>query len=92
MPAEKDYTRLGLFLVIAGVVVLATAMFFVQRYRERPSFAMVTYTEQTVTGLNITSPVRFKGVLVGQADIDGGLIGGAALDAASFVEIIKAAR
>ena len=30
--------------------------------------------------------------LLGQADIDGGLIGGAALDARSFVELVRIAQ
>jgi hypothetical protein len=66
--AEKDYTRLGLFLLLAVVVILGTVMFFVQRLRDRPAIQFVTYTDQNVVGLGIDSPVRFKGVTVGRVD------------------------
>ena len=35
MAVEKSYARLGLFLVVGLVVVLATAIFFIQRMRSR---------------------------------------------------------
>ena len=35
MAVEKSYAHLGLFLVIALVVVLATALLFIQRIRSR---------------------------------------------------------
>ena len=66
MAAQKDYSRLGLFLVT--IVVLATVLFFVQRSREREVLDLVTYTDQNVTGLGAQSPVRFKGVTVGRVD------------------------
>jgi paraquat-inducible protein B len=66
MPVEKSYARLGLFLVVVLVVVLATAMLFIQRLRSRAVIAMVTYTTENVSGLDISSPVRFRGVPVGR--------------------------
>ena len=35
MPAEKSYARLGLFIVVTLVVVLATAVLFIQRMKQR---------------------------------------------------------
>ena len=66
MAVEKSYTRLGLFLVIALVVVLATALLFIQRMRSRQVIELVTYTQENVTGLDISSPVRYRGVAVGR--------------------------
>lgn len=66
MTAEKSYARLGLFVVVTLVVVLATAIFFIQRLRSRPAIAMVTYTRENVSGLDVSSPVRLQGVAVGQ--------------------------
>ena len=66
MAVEKSYARLGLFLVITLVVVLATALLFIQRLRSRSVIAMVTYTIDNVTGLDISSPVRYRGVHIGQ--------------------------
>jgi paraquat-inducible protein B len=66
MAVEKSYARLGLFIVVSLVVVLATAVLLIQRLRSRESIAMVTYTKENVSGLNVSSPVRLRGVPVGQ--------------------------
>jgi HAMP domain-containing protein len=42
MAVEKSYARLGFFIVVALVVVLATAVFFIQRWRSRAVIGMVT--------------------------------------------------
>ena len=66
MAVEKSYARLGLFLVVVLVVVLATAFLFIQRWRSRAVIAMVTYTNENVSGLEVSSPVRFRGVSLGR--------------------------
>jgi len=66
MAVEKSYARLGLFLVIAIVVVLATGLLFIQRMRSREVIQLVTYTQENVAGLDISSPVRYRGVTVGR--------------------------
>ena len=66
MAVERSYARLGLFLVVALVVVLATALLFIQRLRSRAVIEMVTYTTENVSGLDVSSPVRYRGVPVGR--------------------------
>lgn len=66
MPVEKSYARLGLFITLMLVVVLGTAVFFIQRMKQRPAIGMVTYTTENVFGLDVSSPVRLRGVPVGQ--------------------------
>jgi paraquat-inducible protein B len=66
MAVEKSYARLGLGLVVAIVVVLATALLFIQRMRSREVIELVTYTQESVSGLDISSPVRYRGVAVGR--------------------------
>jgi len=66
MAVEKSYARLGLFLVIAIVVVLATGLIFIQRMRRHDVIELVTYTQENVAGLDISSPVRYRGVVVGR--------------------------
>jgi len=66
MAVEKSYARLGLFLVVVLVVVLATALLFIQRWRSRAVIGMVTYTNENVSGLEVSSPVRFRGVSLGR--------------------------
>ena len=66
MAVEKSYARLGFFIVVALVVVLATAVLFIQRWRSRAVIGMVTYTTENVSGLDVSSPVRYRGVPVGR--------------------------
>jgi ABC-type transporter Mla subunit MlaD len=48
------------------VVVLATAVFFIQRAKSRAAIGMVTYTTENVFGLDVSSAVRLRGVPVGR--------------------------
>ena len=66
MAVEKSYARLGLFMVVILIVVLATAVLFIQRLKSRAVIAMVTYTTENVSGLDVSSPVRYRGVPVGR--------------------------
>lgn len=66
MPVEKSYARLGFFILVALVVVLVTAVFFIQRLKRRPAMGMVTYTTENVFGLDVSSAVRLRGVPVGR--------------------------
>jgi ABC-type transporter Mla subunit MlaD len=66
MPVEKSYVRLGFFVLVALVVVLATSVFFIQRLKRRPAIGMVTYTTENVFGLDVSSAVRLQGVPVGR--------------------------
>jgi ABC-type transporter Mla subunit MlaD len=66
MPVEKSYARLGLFVVVALVAILGTAVFFIQRMKTRAAFVMVTYTTENVFGLDVSSAVRLRGVPVGR--------------------------
>ncbi len=66
MAVDKSYARLGFFVVVTLTVVLATAVLFIQRWRSRPLLEVVTYTTENVSGLDASSPVRFRGVTVGR--------------------------
>ena len=66
MAAEHSYARLGFFLVVVLVVVLATGLLFIQRLRSREVIEAVTYTTENVSGLEVSSPVRYRGVSVGR--------------------------
>ena len=66
MAVDKSYTRLGLFIVVTLAVVLATSVLFIQRMKSREAIRFVTYTTENVTGLDISSPVRYRGVSVGR--------------------------
>ena len=66
MASEKSYASLGLFIVVTLIVVLVTAVFFIERLKNRASIAMVTYTKENVFGLDVSSSVRLRGVPVGR--------------------------
>src|SRR5688572_25146035 len=66
MAVERNYARLGLFLVVAVAVLLATALLFLQRARSRAVIEMVTYTRENVSGIDVSSPVRYRGVPLGR--------------------------
>jgi paraquat-inducible protein B len=66
MAVEKSYARLGFFLVVGLVVILATAVLLIQRMRSRAVINMVTFTTENVSGLDVSSPVRYRGVPVGR--------------------------
>ena len=66
MAAEKSYARLGFFVVVGVIVMLATGLFFIQRMRSREVITLVTYFTEDVSGLDISSPVRFRGVSIGR--------------------------
>ena len=66
MASGKSYAPLGLFIVATLIVVLVTAVFFIERLKNRASIAMVTYTKENVFGLDVSSSVRLRGVPVGR--------------------------
>ena len=66
MAVEKSYTRLGFFIVLTLVLFLVTAVFFIQRLKQRPAIGLVTYTTDNVFGLDVSSAVRLRGVPVGR--------------------------
>jgi phospholipid/cholesterol/gamma-HCH transport system substrate-binding protein len=66
MAVEKNYARLGFFLVVVLTLLLATALLFIQRLRSREVLELVTYTIEDVSGLDVSSPVRYRGVSVGR--------------------------
>ena len=68
MAVDRSYARLGLFLVVTTAVVVATAVFFVRRAQAHRVIDAVTYTGGNVSGLEISSPVRFRGVQVGAVE------------------------
>jgi ABC-type transporter Mla subunit MlaD len=65
MAAEQSYAKLGLFVVIGLAVMVATGLFFVRRMRTREVIPMVTFTTENVSGLDVSSQVRYRGVPVG---------------------------
>jgi phospholipid/cholesterol/gamma-HCH transport system substrate-binding protein len=61
----KRYGRLGAFVVVS-VCILATSIFILGgRQWFQPTFTFETYFDQSVAGLDVGAPVRFRGVPLG---------------------------
>lgn len=66
MKTNASYFRIGLF-VIAGFVLLAAGLIFLGADRMfRPHLYLETYVDGTVQGLDVGSPVKFRGVEIGR--------------------------
>lgn len=65
MSAETHYFRVGLFVFVGFAVIAATAVVLGGRGLFTREVLMETYFDEPVTGLEIGSPVRFRGVRVG---------------------------
>ena len=66
MGESRRHIRLGLFVVIS--VAILAAVLFVLGGREffQPTFTFETYFDQSIAGLDLGAPVRFRGVPLGQ--------------------------
>jgi paraquat-inducible protein B len=66
MSAKPDYFRIGIF-VSGGVALLVFAIFvFGGGQMFRPKIEMETYVKGSVQGIDVGTPVKFRGVLIGK--------------------------
>jgi ABC-type transporter Mla subunit MlaD len=66
MAASPGYFKLGLF-ILAGLALLAGALIFLGAGKAfRPRIFLETYLDGTVQGVDIGSPVKFRGVQIGR--------------------------
>ncbi len=63
--APTNHWKLGLFVVLGAGAMLAVAVWFGARRFERQTFVAHSYFDEPVTGLEIGSPVRFRGMTIG---------------------------
>lgn len=66
MSARANYLKIGVF-VLAGFLVLAGALIFLGAGNMfRPRLYFETYVDGTVQGIDLGSPVKFRGVQIGR--------------------------
>ena len=71
MDEKRYYTRLGLF-VVASVVLLCALLFILGgRSLFQPTSIVETYFDDSVAGLDVGAPMRFRGVPLGQVSFIG---------------------
>jgi len=66
MDESKRYVRLGLFVVVCVAIVAAVLFLLGGRKLFQPTFTFETYFDESVAGLELGAPVRFRGVPLGQ--------------------------
>jgi len=66
MEEGKRHFRLGLFVVVCLATLAAVLFLLGGRKLFRPTFTFETYFNESVAGLEIGAPVRFRGVPLGQ--------------------------
>lgn len=65
MEEGKRYHRLGLFVVLGLTILLAVLFLLGGRELFQPTYVFETYFDESVAGLDIGAPVRYRGVPLG---------------------------
>jgi phospholipid/cholesterol/gamma-HCH transport system substrate-binding protein/paraquat-inducible protein B len=66
MEENKRYVRLGLFVFLTVLILAAVLFILGGRSLFEPTFTFETYFNESVAGLEIGAPVRYRGVPLGQ--------------------------
>ncbi len=67
---EANYFRIGLFIILGGVLLAAALVTFGVGQFFKPKIKIETYVDGTVQGIEVGSAVKFRGVTVGKvADV-----------------------
>jgi phospholipid/cholesterol/gamma-HCH transport system substrate-binding protein/paraquat-inducible protein B len=69
--SNPNYFRLGLFVFVGFAAILTLILVFGTGQLFKKTTMAETYIEQSVTGLDVGAPVRFRGVKVGQVTFIG---------------------
>ena len=66
MSAKAHYFRIGLFVLIGIVLIVAGVIIFGAGTLFRKEVMIETYVEESVQGLDVGAPVKYRGVQIGQ--------------------------
>ena len=69
--SNPNYFRLGLFVFAGFAAILGLILVFGTGQLFKKTTMVETYIEQSITGLDVGAPVRFRGVKVGQVSFIG---------------------
>jgi ABC-type transporter Mla subunit MlaD len=65
MSAKTNYFKLGMFIIIAVIILLVAIFFLGAREMFRKEWFFETYIDSSVQGLDLGSPVKMMGVKIG---------------------------
>jgi paraquat-inducible protein B len=71
MAAPVNHWKLGLFVVVGVVLSLVTVTFLGAERLQKQVVSYQTYFDESVQGLEVGSPVKFRGVTVGTVSVIG---------------------
>ena len=66
MTGQPNYFKIGLFVIAAFLLVAAALVYLGADRMMRPKIYLETYVDGTVQGVDIGSPVKFRGVQIGR--------------------------
>jgi len=66
MKSEAHFFRIGLFVILGVLLLSAALIVFGAGQLFKPRIEIVTYADVTVQGIEVGSPVKFRGVTVGK--------------------------
>ena len=68
MSAQTHYFKLGLFIIIGSVLVAAAIVILGVGALFQDKIMMETYLDESAQGLAVGSPVKFRGVQIGNIE------------------------
>jgi paraquat-inducible protein B len=69
MPAPTNHWKLGLFVVVGSVVGIGSIAALGARSFEKETVSYQSFFDESVQGLDVGSPVKFRGVTVGSVSV-----------------------
>ncbi len=66
MNAKTNYTMVGLFVIMSIVLIFVFVIWLVRPTDDRELTSFKIYFTESVSGLNIDSPVKYRGVTIGK--------------------------
>jgi ABC-type transporter Mla subunit MlaD len=65
MSAPTNHWKLGLFVIVGTLLIVMAAAFFGTCSLRKETVEYTSYLDESVTGLEVGSPVKFRGVTIG---------------------------
>jgi len=68
MSMKPSYFKIGLFVIVATLLILGAIVVFGSGILTQEKIYFETYFDGSISGLNVGSPVEFRGVRIGQVE------------------------
>jgi hypothetical protein len=85
MDAKPHYFKIGIFVLLAIALIVTAVILFGGGFLGREMLHFESYFAESITGLNVGSPLEFRGVRIGQVEQIGFVGSFYELDSGSYV-------